>query len=269
MCANSFNVLFRAAGIGGRDETHAFLTPTSRGLRSALKQEEIEFTMPLKQRQSVGGETTAQNKSLDSGIESTSLSNFSEETTDNGKEKDDDEDEEEDQEEWLASLGVEAAEIRKISSVHERIIRSTECEEDFSDHSLALIEGVECQAFFNFLLNSKSTTAKSGRLAGVPPTLLAPVGFPGATLRSLQTRATQIHLDQNDYQSMEMRGPVLPHVLPTLCALLRESQDTFSASMASQPGTTSFSKASQRLIEGKPFSSNKSIYFIVFLSEQI
>lgn len=230
---------------------HAFLTPTTRGLRAALKQEEIEFSMPLKQRD-------AQNKSLDSGIETTqsmSFSNLSEDTVStqlaDGNDGDDgDDDDDEDQEEWLASLGVEAAEIRKISLTHERNVRSAECEEDFSDHSLALIEGVECQAFFNFLLNSKSTTTKSGRLAGVPPTLLAPVGFPGATLRSLQTRATKIHLDQNDYQSMEMRGPVMPHVLPTLCALLRETQDTFSASMANQPGTVSFSKASHRLIEG-------------------
>lgn len=261
MCANSFNVLFRAAGIGGRVETHAFLTPTSRGLRAALKQEDIEFTMPLKKPSA----SDQPNKSLDSGIEntqSTSFTNLSDEAIqDPGNEttNGDEDDEDEDQEQWLASLGVEAAEIRKISSVQDRKVRNAECEEDFSDHSVVLIEGVECQAFFNFLLNSKSTTAKSGRLAGVPPTLYSPVAFPGATLRNLHTRATQIHLDNQDYQSMELRGVILPHVLQNLCCLLRDTKDTFSASMSSQPGTISFCKASQRLIEGK------SLYFIKLL----
>uniref|UniRef100_W8C915 Protein downstream neighbor of son n=1 Tax=Ceratitis capitata TaxID=7213 RepID=W8C915_CERCA len=48
LCANTFTVLFRAAGTGGCVETHALMSPSTRGVRSALRQEGIEYTMPLK-----------------------------------------------------------------------------------------------------------------------------------------------------------------------------------------------------------------------------
>lgn len=38
-CANTFTVLFRAAGICGLSEIHALVTPTTRGFRQLLKQE--------------------------------------------------------------------------------------------------------------------------------------------------------------------------------------------------------------------------------------
>ena len=38
----------------------------------------------------------------------------------------------------------------------------------------------------NFLLNSTSCISSSGTLAGVPPTLLSPVAFQGATLKQLK-----------------------------------------------------------------------------------
>lgn len=224
-------------------------------MRAALKQEEIEFTMPLKAASS----TAVANKSLDSGIEtqSTSFSNLSDEVTQEPTPnasacENDDDDDDIDQEEWLASMGVEAAEIRKISSGHARAVRNAECAEDFSDHSIALIEGVECQAFFTFLLHSKNTIMTTGRLAGVPPTLFSPVAFPGATLRSSATRYSK--MGATDYHSLELRGVILPHVLPYLCSLLRESRDTFSASMTAHGDTSVFSKASQQLIEGKIYT---------------
>lgn len=49
-CANNFTVLFRAAGICGFSDVHAVITPTTRGFRKLLKQEDIEFTMPLKNK---------------------------------------------------------------------------------------------------------------------------------------------------------------------------------------------------------------------------
>lgn len=266
VCANSYNVLFCAAGIGGRDEVHAFLTPTTRGMRDTLTQEEIEFTLPLKTLP--GEKKSNNNRSLDSGVEtsaqSTSFSNGSDDTRDDtlktsgsnvmkseGGGGSDSDDSDEDQDEWLASLGVEAAEIRKIGVVGARAARTNECVDDFSDHSIALIEGVECQAFFNYLLHSKNTITKTGRLAGVPPTLLAPVAFPGATLRTVQTRATKIRMDGVEYHSLELKGVILPHVLLYLCSLMRESKDTFSATLTGNVGMNSFSKAAQRLMEGE------------------
>lgn len=240
VCANTFTVLFRAAGIGGRVETHALLSPTTRGMRSALKQEDIEFTQPFKD--------SGLNRSNEgnSSLTEDSTQELNTNLTDNNVEEDDDDLCEE---EWLQSLGVDSSEIKKINSLHARKVVKSEMNDDFSDSSLVLIEGVECQAFFNFLLNSKSTVANVGRLAGIPPTLLAPVAFTGATMRSLQTRSSKVRLDATDYFSIELKGVILPHVLPYQCSLLLESQDSFSATLTSNLNTLAFSKASKKLLE--------------------
>ena len=53
---------------------------------------------------------------------------------------------------------------------------------------MALVEGVECQSLLNYLLNAKLVAGKDQ----LPPTLLAPVAYHGATLRSLRVRAGQV-----------------------------------------------------------------------------
>lgn len=264
--ANSFTVLFRAAGIGGKTETHALLTPTSHGFRSALRQEDIEFSMPLKKPS-----TDTPNKSLDSGndTQSNSFSNLSEEiggadtsadglnsseginNNDEGLEPDDGSDEEEDAEKWLESMGVDQSEIKKIRTAHVRRVHNAECAEDTTDQTILLIEGVECQALFNFLLNAKSTTTKVGRLAGVPPTLIAPVAFPGATLRNNEVRASIVREANIDFHSMEIKGVILPDTMQYLCNLMTETKDQFSMSVVNFIGTTAFSTAAQKIINGE------------------
>ncbi|CAD7082457.1 unnamed protein product [Hermetia illucens] len=240
VCANTFTVLFRAAGICGRVETHALLSPSTRGMRNALRQEEIEFTQPLKKdanlNRSGEGNSSFSNPSDDGTQES---------TTDLPEQDDDDLDDDK----WLESLGVDAKEIKKINALNSRLLLNKESAEDASDNSLVLIEGIECQAFFNFLLNAKSTIATVGRLAGVPPTLLAPVAFPGATMRSLQTRSTKVRMDGTDYSSVELKGVILPHVLQYQCNLLAEMRDSFSATMAVNTNTLAFCKASKIIAE--------------------
>jgi len=39
VCTHQFMVLFRAAGIGGVAETHALVTPTTKGLREVIQAE--------------------------------------------------------------------------------------------------------------------------------------------------------------------------------------------------------------------------------------
>lgn len=269
VCANSFTVLFRAAGIGGKNVTHALLTPTSRGLRTALKEEDIGFTMPLK-RQS----TDAQNKSLDSGndTQSNSFSNLSEENpvdksadgintsgnNDEGLDADDNSEEEEDEEKWLESMGVDKSEIKKIRTTHARRVHNEECAEDSTEQSILLIEDFDCQALFNFLLNAKSTTTKVGRLAGIPPTLISPVAFPGATLRNNEIRASIVREQNINYHSMEIKGVILPHTLQYLCNLMREAQDQFSMTTVNFASTNALSKAGQKIIDGS--------YFCTFIS---
>lgn len=48
--------------------------------------------------------------------------------------------------------------------------------------------GVEAQALFNWLINCRSAVSNTGPHAGIPPTLLAPVAFTGATLMPLKVR---------------------------------------------------------------------------------
>lgn len=256
LCANQFTVLFRAAGIGGRVENHALITPTTRGFRAALKQEDIEFTMPLKSTM----DKENANKSLDSGndtqsnsftAEDSKMDTSKENTSGNDDEGVDNESDDEDEEKWLASLGVDASEIKKISTKHARRVHNQECAEDSTDQSLVLVEGVECQALFNFLLNAKSTTSKVGRLAGIPPTLLGPVAFPGAALRTLQVRASTVRMDDINYYSMELKGVILPHILHYLCNLMRETKEKFSATMVNYPSTKAMSTAAQKLMERK------------------
>lgn len=124
--------------------------------------------------------------------------------------------------------------------------------EDFSDNSLLLIEGVECQGFFSYLLNAKSTISSVGRLAGVPPTLLASVAFPKATMQHLVPRSKKVRLDGVDYYSIDIKGLLLPTFLPSVATLLCETRQMFSATLASSINTLSFSKATQKLLESSP-----------------
>merc|ERR1719154_674475 len=47
LLAPNFTVLFRAAGVSGAQQMTALMTPTTTGIRSALKREDIEFSMPM------------------------------------------------------------------------------------------------------------------------------------------------------------------------------------------------------------------------------
>lgn len=256
-CANTFTVLFRAAGTGGRAEIHALMSPTTRGMRHALRQEGIEYTMPLKK------DNGGFNKSVDSDDSNSNPTANANgvENTDEEKDKSKDNDDEDEDDNWLESLEVDEKEIRKIETAHQRKLKAQEMSEDFSDNSLVLIEGVECQGFFSFLLNAKSTITTVGRLAGVPPTLLAPVAFPKATMQHLNTRSSKVRMDAVDYFSIEVKGIIMPSFLPYVCQLLGETKDTFSATLASTTNTLAFSKATTKLLEdsaGQSQSNNEN-----------
>ncbi|XP_046832699.1 protein downstream neighbor of son homolog [Vespa crabro] len=233
VCTNNFTVLFRAAGICGLSEMHALLTPTTRGFRQALKQEEIEYTMPLKKEHKRPSDPT------DSGCETLDSSSSALIIND---------EEDEAQDKWLQSLGVENSEIRKINSSQARMILEKESEMDSMKQSLVFVKGVEAQALFNLLINCKSAITTTGALAGVPPTLLAPMAFHGATLKPLKVKESIVRVDKDRFHSLELKGPLLPHVLPSLCDMMKSSQlEEFSVSCAHLTTTTSFSAAKHGL----------------------
>lgn len=228
---NQFNVLFRAAGIGGRSEMHALVTPTTRGYRKALKEEDIEFIQPMK-------ETTINGESTNASLEN---SNHNE----NKDPEADDEDEEEDEMKFLESLGVDSSDITFKDDI---TARKKEIEDDNGDMSTTLIEGVDCHSFFSFLLNSKSIVPKVGRLAGIPPTLLAPVAFLGGSMCKQTARSSKIRVESEDFYSIELRGAILPHTVHTLCALLSEVKDKYSLTMVNYPHTVAFTKTSRKIL---------------------
>ncbi|XP_071561610.1 protein downstream neighbor of son homolog [Temnothorax nylanderi] len=236
VCANTFTVLFRAAGICGLSEIHALITPTTRGFRQSLKQEEIEFSMPLRKDYKRRSDPT----DSDSKTADVSTVDCQQESENYEEEEDDDET----QDAWLESLGVENSEIKKINHSQARMTLEKESEVDNLRQSLVFVRGVETQALFNFLINCKSAIAMTGGLAGVPPTLLAPTAFHGATLKPLKVRESVVRDNNDRYYSLELRGPLLPHVLPSLCHLMKSSQlEQYSASCAQLASTTSFSTA--------------------------
>jgi len=47
VCTHQFNVLFRAAGIGGVEEIHALMTPTTKGLRDILRRDGKKLTIKI------------------------------------------------------------------------------------------------------------------------------------------------------------------------------------------------------------------------------
>ncbi|XP_018328269.1 protein downstream neighbor of son homolog isoform X2 [Agrilus planipennis] len=219
VCANNYTILFRAAGICGHSELHVMVTPTTRGFRQLLRQEEIEFKMPLKKKPNCdqGYETTTQDTVVDSELN-------------------DEEDEGDDEEDWLLSLGMNADEIKQINYKQQKMKFKGECEVDNSEQSLIVIEGAEVNSFFNFLLNCKSAVSTTGPLAGIPPTLLAPVAFNGATLNSIKVRESKVHFDNVDYYSLELNGPILPHAIHNLCEIYPREQ-SFTATFANIKST--------------------------------
>lgn len=245
------------------------VSPTTRGFRQALKDLEIEFTMPLKVK-AEGQTTTSPNKRLSNSNNTGGGGGDQQENNKNAtnddsgthsdlkvgdeeeEEKDDDDEEDDDdlgEEQWLKSLGVEATHIQEITRHDQRRQTRKNLDADGNDQSTILIEGFECQSFFNFLFNSKSTTINVGRLAGVPPTLLSPVAFLGATLNHIQTRTSKVRMANVDYHSLELRGVILPHILPQFNHLLRGlNRPYFSASMVNHMDTLPLTKVAIKLL---------------------
>lgn len=119
---------------------------------------------------------------------------------------------------------------------------------DNSEQSLVLVEGVEIHALFNFLINCKSATSPTGPLGGIPPTLLAPVAFHGATLNALKVRESKVHVDNCDYHSLQLSGPILPSTIHNLFGI-NSVDHTMSANFVNLPSTLSFNKITKKTEE--------------------
>ncbi|XP_076975003.1 protein downstream neighbor of Son [Tamandua tetradactyla] len=227
VCTYQFTVLFRAAGLAGNDVITAIISPTTRGLREAMKNEGIEFSLPL-----IKGNGHKKKKA--SG---TSLGYGEEQVIS-------DEDEEESFS-WLEEMGVQDK-IKKPNILSIKLCREKhEVQMDHRPESVVLVKGTNTFTLLNFLINCKSLVATSGPQAGLPPTLLSPIAFRGATMQMLKARSvnvkTQVHSGFKDQFSLEITGPVMPHSLHSLTMLLQSSQSgCFSSGLYTHEPTAVF-----------------------------
>ncbi|KAM8813068.1 protein downstream neighbor of Son isoform 2-T2 [Rhynchonycteris naso] len=168
ICTYQFTVLFRAAGLAGSDVITALISPTTRGIREAMKNEGIEFSLPLIR---------------ESGHEKKKTSGTS---LEHGEEQAISDEDEEESFSWLEEIGVQDK-IKKPDILSIKLRREKqEVQMDHRAESVVLVKGTNTFTLLNFLINCKSLIATSGPQAGLPPTLLSPVAFRGATMQMLK-----------------------------------------------------------------------------------
>ncbi|XP_026366604.1 protein downstream neighbor of Son [Ursus maritimus] len=227
VCTYQFTILFRAAGLAGNDVITALISPTTRGIREAMKNEGIEFSLPLIKE-------NAHEKKKASG---TSLEQREEQVI-----SDEDEDE---SFSWLEEMGVQDK-IKKPDILSIKLRKEKhEVRMDHRPESVVLVKGMNTLTLLNFLINSKSLIASSGPQAGLPPTLLSPIAFRGATMQMLKARSvnvkTQAVSGYKDQFSLEITGPIMPHSLHSVTMLLKSSQKgSFSAGLYTHEPTAVF-----------------------------
>ncbi|XP_056682034.1 protein downstream neighbor of Son isoform X1 [Monodelphis domestica] len=238
VCTYQFTVLFRAAGLAGSDVITAVLSPTTRGLREAMKNEGIEFSLPLLkengQRKQKASETNLHEEEYKTEPEEEQLIS--------------DEDEEESFS-WLEEMGVQDK-IRKPDITLKLRKEKKEVQLDHKPESVVLVKGINTFTLLNFLINCKSVVATSGPQAGLPPTLLSPAAFRGATMQMLKARTvnvkTPVYSGYKDQFSLEITGPVMPHSLHSLTMLLKSAQKgSFSARLYTHEPTSVFNTCTQ------------------------
>uniref|UniRef100_A0A3Q4AF70 Uncharacterized protein n=1 Tax=Mola mola TaxID=94237 RepID=A0A3Q4AF70_MOLML len=186
LCSYQFTVLFRAAGLAGSGSISALISPTTRGLREAMKAEGIEFSLPLME------ERKKNDEDCKAGADG---------------EYDDDED---GSFLWLKEMGVQDK-IKKPDSITIQLRKEGQTVSlDHKPESVVCVEGSHTFTLINFLINCKSLVAAAGSQAGLPPTLLAPVAFRGAAMQMLKARSvnvkSQVGSTYQNVSSLEITG---------------------------------------------------------------
>merc|ERR1712098_553535 len=143
--------------------------------------------------------------------------------------------------EFLESLGVEADSLPGLSNPipKNRLAAGSSQNIDGKVESLVMVEGVECQSLLTYLLKAKLVVGKDQ----LPPTLLAPVAYHGACLRTLRVKQGQtggkggIPLQH----SVELSGPILPHMVQGLTRLAANTTNNFTVTLNTLEESAAFS----------------------------
>ncbi|NXD76889.1 DONS protein, partial [Halcyon senegalensis] len=240
VCTYQFTVLFRAAGLAGSDVITAVISPTTRGLREAMRNEGIEFSLPL-----VEESKTRKQKNSEGNLQAEVANILEECNSTEGEEEPAPSDDDEESFSWLEEMGVQDK-VKKPDAISIKLLKEKhEVQVDHKRESLALVKGTNTFTLLNFLINCKSLVAVAGPQAGLPPTLLSPVAFRGGTMQTLKARSinakARVQLAYEDIFSLEIVGPVLPHSLHSLTMLLKPAQKgAFSAVLYTHEPTAVF-----------------------------
>nr|XP_061802902.1 protein downstream neighbor of son homolog [Nerophis lumbriciformis] len=231
VCSYQFTVLFRAAGLGGSSSINALVSPTTSGLREAMRADGIEFRLPLveertsREPQILGDKETPQQKESDHLEDECCSDSLEAEDEDEGRSIS-----------WLKEMGVQDK-IKKPDCISIPLHKGGRTVNvDHKPESVVFVEGMHTFTLINFLINCKSAVAVAGSQAGLPPTILAPVAFRGASMHSLKARCvnvkSQVGSAYQNISSMEITGPILPTSLHAITTLLRPAQKgNFSATL--------------------------------------
>lgn len=234
VCSYQFSVLFRAAGLSGSNNITALISPTTRGLREAMKADGIEFSLPLVEEQRKSRDLSI-DEELDCGKEKQDCCGDEEDEAcalEKGLKAHDNDDEDMS---WLKEMGVQDK-IKKPDISIQLRKEGQAVSLDHKPESVVLVEGPDTFTLINFLINCKSLVASAGSQAGLPPTLLAPVAFRGAVMQALKARSvnvkSQVGMGYQNISSLEITGPILPSALHGITSLLRPAQKgNFSATL--------------------------------------
>ncbi|XP_044201371.1 protein downstream neighbor of son homolog [Thunnus albacares] len=238
VCSYQFTVLFRAAGLGGSNSIVALISPTTRGLRMAMKAEGIEFSLPLVEE----GRKSREQQNLTGNQGEEEQQKEKEEECSDLKEGEDCQTGDDEDFSWLKEMGVQDK-IKKPDSITIQLRKEGHTVSlDHKPESVVCVEGSDTFTLINFLINCKSLVAAAGSQAGLPPTLLAPIAFRGATMHTLKARSvnvkSQVGSTYQNISSLEITGPILPSSLHTITNLLRPAQKgNFSAALYSHTPT--------------------------------
>ncbi|KAF3706404.1 Protein downstream neighbor of son -like protein [Channa argus] len=238
LCSYQFTVLFRAAGIGGSSRITALISPTTRGLREAMKAEGIEFSLPLVEERRRSKDQQYLTQGEDEKQKSEECSELKQCVECDGDEEVHDgyNDDEDSSFSWLKEMGVQDK-IKKPDSITIQLRKESHTVSlDHKPESVVCVEESNTFTLINFLINYKGLVAAAGSQTGLPPTLLAPVAFSGATMHKLKARSvnvkSQIGSSYQNISSMEITGPILPSCLHAITTLLKHSQKgNFSATL--------------------------------------
>ncbi|CAD5117285.1 DgyrCDS6072 [Dimorphilus gyrociliatus] len=214
-----FTALFKSPMLHPEEIMTVALTPTSVGLRKALSSEGIEFSMPL-------NESSEEKKEC---------------VVNDNKSESSDEDEDDSEDEIIKDM-VEKTQV--VGFTADSKWKENFRKVDDRPSSTVLIKDSQVHAFYNFIINRRALIPQTGIYAGVPPTLLSPVVFCGATLVSCKYRHGVMQQGSNGKENfkywMDVVGPILPNNHLALHLILLKSQAALRTNWTTLESTTAF-----------------------------